>query len=103
MSVMLEDKDRRLGAALPVYKTTLGKAFYLIGKVGVLARCHHGQKMGTLIEPKAPNWPLENNAEGSLEHLEELKRLFEFENSKLELDRLKSKNPKGNRNVELCP
>lgn len=75
VSIMRTAKDKRLGAALPVYSADdVLSAIELIRKVCYLKACEHGGKTGTLIEPWAPNWPLGG---GTLDHLEELSAIFE--------------------------
>ena len=69
-------KQRRLGAALPVFAVDdILIAFELIRRVCVLTRAHHGGTTGTLIEPKIIGWPIRREA--TLHDLEEAKKVFE--------------------------
>lgn len=87
VSVYAFDKDKRLGAALPFYSVdTWREAITLIGMVCKLKPCNHGGKTGLVIEPRAPNWPKDEEAPMSerLHALQELTELFRLAHEELE-------------------
>ncbi len=74
VSIFEKPSERRLKAGLPVWSTdTIDEAFTLINMVCSLSRCHHPGKTGILLEPKAPDWPVE----ASYKDIEKLTKLFE--------------------------
>jgi len=75
VSILRNEKDRRLKAAICCYGVdSIEDALMLIQKVCILKACVHGGKVGTLVEPWAPNWPIGIDADYT--HIQELSKMF---------------------------